>query len=150
MKQGRKSVIAGLGILLMLTLVCACRPVANGDAEPVIAPVEPLSPTDKAELNLCEAEGCSETVWRTDHSFCQRHICMYGDCDNQRMEGDDTRYCSEHSYVALITPPPELCAWEGCIEPAQWGNYCKEHVCKFGDCTNARTEDISYCQEHEN
>lgn len=72
---------------------------------------------------------------------------MYGDCDEPRLSGD-TRYCEEHAYVEFVTAAPALCAHEGCTNTASWGDYCKDHVCKYGSCTEPRAEGSDFCEEH--
>ncbi|MDO4543344.1 MAG: hypothetical protein Q4C01_02220 [Clostridia bacterium] len=127
-----------LAISLMLS---GCRTEADEDAEPAFAPAT------FETVGVCGVEGCQNPIWRSGHSYCEEHICMYGDCDNPRMDAD-TRYCEEHAYVELLTPRPELCAVTDCTEYAEWGDYCKQHVCKFGTCKNPRAEGSEYCEEH--
>ena len=105
-----------------------------------------------ANDGTCAWDGCSQEAEYGD--YCFDHVCLYGDCTNPRVSEDDM-YCSEHMDLEYSSDSTSgtsaTCAWPGCNAEADWGDYCINHVCMHGSCTNPiANENVEYCTEHLN
>lgn len=107
--------------------------------------------------NCCDVDKCHR-IRLSGSSFCHVHKCHYRDstsfCTNGCIVG--LIFCDEHKDMTSDETDCEMCEFEDCDNPAQFGyEYCESHLCVFPTCAKSHRihkssykEKREYCDDH--